>query len=165
MVSGKLEDVDSMGSSWLLCSCSQVGCRVLVQWTADLCRNGLLRPVSTFSFIICLLNLTCWCRDPTYLLKAVQESQAKGFPIYVISVQVCCFFHFVYVLHILTGRQNEPQYSNSPYPTCTMTPDVDGRIGRLLRALLNSVGLTSVKLIGYEVRLFISPQCSKLGCT
>lgn len=71
----------------------------------------------------------------------------------------------VYVLHILTGRQNEPQYSNSPYPTCTMTPDVDGRIGRLLRALLNSVGLTSVKLIGYEVRLFISPQCSKLGCT
>ncbi|KJA27047.1 glycoside hydrolase family 30 protein [Hypholoma sublateritium FD-334 SS-4] len=69
---------------------------------------------------------------PTYLMKAVQGFQAKGFPVYAISIQ------------------NEPQHSNTTYPTCAMTPDVEGRIGRLLRALLNSVGLASVKLIGYE---------------
>lgn len=38
-------------------------------------------------------TLTLWYPDPTYLLKAVQGFQAKGFPIYAISIQVCCYFH------------------------------------------------------------------------
>ena len=53
-----------------------------------------------------------------------------------------------------TPRQNEPQNSNPTYPTCTMTPDIEGRIGSSLRSLLNSNGLSSVKVIGYEVVFF-----------
>lgn len=34
-----------------------------------------------------------------------------------------------------------------------MTPDMEGQIGSSLRSLLNSNGLSSVKIIGYEVDL------------
>ncbi|TFK18841.1 glycoside hydrolase [Coprinopsis marcescibilis] len=67
-----------------------------------------------------------------YLLKSVQGYQAQGFPIYAISVQ------------------NEPQHSNPTYPTCTMTPDIEARISVRLKSLLNSNGLSNVKIIGYE---------------
>ncbi|KAJ7035388.1 glycoside hydrolase superfamily [Mycena alexandri] len=69
---------------------------------------------------------------PTYLLKAVQGFQGQGITIYAISVQ------------------NEPQNSNPTYPTCTMTPAIEGQIGAALRTLLNNNGLSSVKLVGYE---------------
>ncbi|KAF9485722.1 glycoside hydrolase [Pholiota conissans] len=69
---------------------------------------------------------------PTYLLKAVQAFQSKGFPVYAVSIQ------------------NEPQNSNPTYPTCTMSADVEGQIGTSLRSLLNSNGLSSVKIVGYE---------------
>ncbi|KAF5370547.1 hypothetical protein D9757_010139 [Collybiopsis confluens] len=69
---------------------------------------------------------------PTYLLKAVQGFQGKGIPVYAISIQ------------------NEPQNSNPTYPTCTMTPDVEAQIGSTLRSLLNSNGLSGVRVIGYE---------------
>ncbi|KAJ7732982.1 glycoside hydrolase [Mycena metata] len=69
---------------------------------------------------------------PTYLLKAVQGFQAQGITIYAISVQ------------------NEPENSNPTYPTCTMTPAIEGQIGAALRTLLNNNGLSSVKLVGYE---------------
>ncbi|KAJ6612396.1 glycoside hydrolase [Mycena sp. CBHHK59/15] len=69
---------------------------------------------------------------PEYLLKAVQGFNNQGIPIYAISVQ------------------NEPQNSNPTYPTCTMTPAVEGQIGAALRTLLNDNGLSSVKLVGYE---------------
>ncbi|KJA25268.1 glycoside hydrolase family 30 protein [Hypholoma sublateritium FD-334 SS-4] len=68
----------------------------------------------------------------TYLLKAVQGFQSKGFPIYSISIQ------------------NEPQNSNPTYPTCTMTSDVEGQIGTSLRSLLNANGFSAVNIIGYE---------------
>ncbi|KAF8964806.1 glycoside hydrolase [Flammula alnicola] len=77
-------------------------------------------------------TMKCSSIDPTYLLKAVQGFQSKGFPIYAISIQ------------------NEPQNSNPTYPTCTMSADVEGQIGTTLRNLLNSNGLSSVKIVGYE---------------
>ncbi|KAJ7752198.1 glycoside hydrolase family 30 protein [Mycena maculata] len=69
---------------------------------------------------------------PTYLLKAVQGFVDQGISIYAISVQ------------------NEPENSDSTYPTCTMTPAIEGQIGAALRTLLNNNGLSSVKLVGYE---------------
>ncbi|KAJ6517693.1 glycoside hydrolase family 30 protein [Mycena vulgaris] len=69
---------------------------------------------------------------PTYLLKAVQGFESKGISIYAVSVQ------------------NEPENSNPTYPTCTMTPAIEGRIGAALRTLLNNNGLSSVKIVGYE---------------
>ncbi|KAF8172956.1 glycoside hydrolase family 30 protein [Mycena galopus ATCC 62051] len=69
---------------------------------------------------------------PTYLLKAVQGFHNMGINIYAISVQ------------------NEPENSNPTYPTCQMTPAMEGQIGAALRTLLNNNGLSSVKLVGYE---------------
>ncbi|KAF8638687.1 hypothetical protein AX17_002009 [Amanita inopinata Kibby_2008] len=69
---------------------------------------------------------------PTYLFKAVQGFQNKGISIYAISIQ------------------NEPEYSDSTYPSCTMTPDVEGQIATGLRSLLDNNGLSSVKVVGYE---------------
>lgn len=67
-----------------------------------------------------------------YLLKAVQGYKSQGIPVYAISVQ------------------NEPQNSNPTYPTCWMTPDVEARIAVALRNLLDSNGLGSVRIVGYE---------------
>ncbi|KAJ7441552.1 glycoside hydrolase superfamily [Mycena latifolia] len=69
---------------------------------------------------------------PKYLLKAVQGFQNQGISVYAISVQ------------------NEPENSNPTYPTCTMTPAIEGQIGAALRTLLNNNGLSSVKVVGYE---------------
>ncbi|KAJ7473368.1 glycoside hydrolase [Mycena latifolia] len=69
---------------------------------------------------------------PTYLLKAVQGFKSHGIPIFAISVQ------------------NEPQNSNPTYPSSTLTPATEGQIGAALRSLLNSNGLSSVKIIGYD---------------
>ncbi|KAL0950447.1 hypothetical protein HGRIS_010396 [Hohenbuehelia grisea] len=69
---------------------------------------------------------------PTYLLKAVQGFQSQGIKVYAISIQ------------------NEPQNGNPTYPTCIMTPSVEGQIGSGLRALLNNSGLSGVKIVGYE---------------
>ncbi|KAF8656405.1 hypothetical protein AX16_002550 [Volvariella volvacea WC 439] len=69
---------------------------------------------------------------PTYLFKAVQGFQNQGIPIYAISIQ------------------NEPQYSNPTYPTCTFSPSVEGQVGAGLRTLLNNNGLGGVKIVGYE---------------
>ncbi|KAF8069316.1 glycoside hydrolase family 30 protein [Lyophyllum atratum] len=68
----------------------------------------------------------------TYLLKAVQGFQNKGIPIYAV------------------GIQNEPQNSNPTYPSCNMTPTIEGQIGSGLRTLLNNSGLSGVKVVGYE---------------
>src|SRR5258707_14341686 len=63
-------------------------------------------------------------------------------------------FSTLKISHILIHHcQNEPQNSNPTYPTCTMTPDMEGQIGSSLRSLLNSNGLSNVKIIGYEVDL------------
>ncbi|ESK83394.1 glycoside hydrolase family 30 protein [Moniliophthora roreri MCA 2997] len=68
----------------------------------------------------------------TYLLKAAQGFQGMGIPVYAISIQ------------------NEPRNDNPTYPTCTMTPSMEGQIGTSLRDKLNSNGLGSVKIIGFD---------------
>lgn len=68
----------------------------------------------------------------TYLLKAVQGVQNQGISVYAISTQ------------------NEPQNNNPTYPTCTMTPQIEGQIGTSLRTLLDNNGLSNVKIVGYE---------------
>ncbi|KAF8889154.1 glycoside hydrolase family 30 protein, partial [Gymnopilus junonius] len=67
-----------------------------------------------------------------YLLKAVQGFQSQGFTAFAV------------------GIQNEPQNSNPTYPTCTMSASIEGQVGTALRSLLNSNGLSSVQIIGYE---------------
>lgn len=69
---------------------------------------------------------------PTYLLKVVQGFKSKGINVYGISIQ------------------NEPENSNSTYPTCSMSPQVMAQIGTSLRSLLDANGLSSVKIYGYE---------------
>ncbi|ESK85316.1 glycoside hydrolase family 30 protein [Moniliophthora roreri MCA 2997] len=68
----------------------------------------------------------------TYLLKAAQAYQEMGIPLYAISIQ------------------NEPMNDNPTYPTCTMTPSMEGQIGMSLRDQLNSNGLENVKIIGFD---------------
>ncbi|KAK2460053.1 hypothetical protein APHAL10511_007930 [Amanita phalloides] len=69
---------------------------------------------------------------PTYLLKAVKGFESKGIPVYAISLQ------------------NEPQNNNPTYPTCTIDPEVEAKLGIALRSLLNANGLGNVKIIAYE---------------
>ncbi|KAF8153981.1 glycoside hydrolase family 30 protein [Crassisporium funariophilum] len=68
----------------------------------------------------------------TYLLKALQGFKSKGIPVHAISIQ------------------NEPQYSNPTYPTATLTPATEGKIGVLLKSLMRANGFPDVKLIGYD---------------
>ncbi|KAJ7488510.1 hypothetical protein B0H11DRAFT_2278497 [Mycena galericulata] len=75
---------------------------------------------------------------PNYVLKAVQGFQNQGISNYAIP--------------------NEPENRNPTYPTCTMTPAIEGQIGAALRTLPNNNGLSSVKLVGYEVRTCIRPM-------
>eukprot|EP00914_Ancora_sagittata_P010913 GHVO01021335.1.p1 GENE.GHVO01021335.1~~GHVO01021335.1.p1 ORF type:complete len:527 (-),score=31.84 GHVO01021335.1:146-1726(-) len=67
-----------------------------------------------------------------YLLKCLQGFQTQGVTPYAISIQ------------------NEPQNSDSTYPSCTMTVAVEAQIGTALRTLMNSNGFSSVKLIGFD---------------
>ncbi|KAG7447217.1 glucan endo-1,6-beta-glucosidase [Guyanagaster necrorhizus] len=67
-----------------------------------------------------------------YLLKCLQGFQNNGIPLYAMSIQ------------------NEPENSDSTYPSCTMPVSVEAQIGTALRTLMNDNGFSSVKLIGYE---------------
>lgn len=71
--------------------------------------------------------------DSTYLLKAVQAYQAKGLPVTAVSIQ------------------NEPENSDSTYPSCSMTAAVQAQIAKSLRTLLDNNSLSDIKVIGYEV--------------
>ncbi|KAJ6526635.1 glucan endo-1,6-beta-glucosidase [Mycena vulgaris] len=69
----------------------------------------------------------------SYLLKCLQGFKTEGITsLYAISIQ------------------NEPQNSQTSYPTTSMTVAVHAQVGIALRALMNSNGFSSVKLIGYE---------------
>ncbi|KAJ7206033.1 glucan endo-1,6-beta-glucosidase [Mycena pura] len=68
----------------------------------------------------------------SYLLKCLQGFKSEGIPLYAISIQ------------------NEPQNSQSSYPTTSMSVAVYAQIGIALRGLMNSNGFSTVKLIGYE---------------
>ncbi|KIY48613.1 glycoside hydrolase [Fistulina hepatica ATCC 64428] len=67
-----------------------------------------------------------------YLLKCIQGFDDQGISIYAISIQ------------------NEPQNSDTTYPTALVTVDQEGVIGVALRELLDSNGYSSIKIIGYE---------------
>ncbi|KAL0564533.1 hypothetical protein V5O48_017513 [Marasmius crinis-equi] len=67
-----------------------------------------------------------------YLLKCIQGFQNQGIPIYAISIQ------------------NEPQNSDSTYPTTTYTPQLEAQVGQALRSLLNNNALGGVKIIAYD---------------
>ncbi|KAJ7619448.1 glycoside hydrolase [Roridomyces roridus] len=68
-----------------------------------------------------------------YLLKCLQGFKSEGITsLYAISIQ------------------NEPQNSQSSYPSATMSVAVMAQIGIALRSLMNSNGFSTVKLIGYE---------------
>ncbi|KAJ6630379.1 glycoside hydrolase superfamily [Mycena sp. CBHHK59/15] len=67
-----------------------------------------------------------------YLLMALQGFESKGVHVYAISIQ------------------NEVLNTNPTLPSCKMTYQDEGAIGKVLRPLMNSNGFTSVKLIGFE---------------
>jgi O-glycosyl hydrolase len=71
-------------------------------------------------------------KDATYLLKCAQAFQSQGLTPYAISIQ------------------NEPQNSDSTYPSATIDAATEGQIGTALRSLLNSNGLNAVKIIGFD---------------
>ncbi|KAL1738416.1 glycoside hydrolase superfamily, partial [Schizophyllum fasciatum] len=65
----------------------------------------------------------------TYLLKCLQGFKNKGINPYAISIQ------------------NEPQNNNPTYPTATLTPATEAKIGKALRKLMNNNGFSNVKLV------------------
>ncbi|KAJ7684298.1 glycoside hydrolase family 30 protein [Mycena polygramma] len=67
-----------------------------------------------------------------YLLKALQGFESKGVHVYAISIQ------------------NEPLNQVASYPSCKMTYQDEGAIGKALRPLMKSNGFSAVKLIGFE---------------
>ncbi|KAJ7438487.1 glycoside hydrolase family 30 protein, partial [Mycena latifolia] len=69
---------------------------------------------------------------PTYLFKALQGLQGKGIPLYAIAIQ------------------NEPQYSDTSYPSTTVPAATEATIALALRTLMNNNGFSGVKIIGYD---------------
>ncbi|EPQ55645.1 glycoside hydrolase [Gloeophyllum trabeum ATCC 11539] len=67
-----------------------------------------------------------------YLLKCLQGFQIKNIVPFAISIQ------------------NEPENSDSTYPSCYMPVAVEAQIGVALRALMDDNGFSGVRLIGYE---------------
>ncbi|KAJ7071787.1 glycoside hydrolase family 30 protein [Mycena belliarum] len=67
-----------------------------------------------------------------YLLKALQGFESKGVHLGAISIQ------------------NEVLNSNPTVPSCKMTAQDEGEIATALRPLLNSNGLSAIKIIGFE---------------
>ncbi|KAL1663291.1 glycoside hydrolase family 30 protein [Schizophyllum commune] len=68
----------------------------------------------------------------TYLLKGLQGFKNKGINLHAISIQ------------------NEPQNNNPTYPTSTLTPAQEAKIGKALRKLMDNNGFSNVELVGYE---------------
>ncbi|KAI0917434.1 hypothetical protein AcV5_007918 [Taiwanofungus camphoratus] len=67
-----------------------------------------------------------------YLLKCLQGFQNKGFSVYAI------------------GIQNEPENSDSSYPSCKTSASQEAAIGQQLRSLMDSNGFSNTIIIGYE---------------
>ncbi|PCH40287.1 glycoside hydrolase family 30 protein [Wolfiporia cocos MD-104 SS10] len=68
----------------------------------------------------------------SYLLKCLQAYSSMGFSVYAI------------------GIQNEPQNSDSTYPTCLISAAQEAAIGIQLRSLMDSNGFSDTIIIGYE---------------
>ncbi|KAF7322464.1 Glycoside hydrolase [Mycena chlorophos] len=67
-----------------------------------------------------------------YLFKAVQGFKSKGITVYAVAIQ------------------NEPMYSDSTYPSCTIAVADEATIGTNLRTILNNNGYSSVKILGFD---------------
>ena len=48
------------------------------------------------------------------------------------------------------NAQNEPENSDSTYPTCLINPQQEAQIGTTLRSLMNSNGFSNTRIIGYD---------------
>ncbi|KAJ3835095.1 glucan endo-1,6-beta-glucosidase [Lentinula raphanica] len=68
----------------------------------------------------------------TYLFKCLQGFQSKGLTPYAISIQ------------------NEPQNSDTTYPSCSMPVSVEAQIGMALRSMMNNNGFGGVRIIGFD---------------
>ncbi|CCM04938.1 uncharacterized protein FIBRA_07135 [Fibroporia radiculosa] len=68
----------------------------------------------------------------SYLLKCLQGFQSQGFSIWAIGVQ------------------NEPQNSDTTYPTCLISAAQEAAIGLQLRTLMDDNGFSDTIIIGYE---------------
>ncbi|KAI0270572.1 glycoside hydrolase [Gloeopeniophorella convolvens] len=78
------------------------------------------------------MNTALATQYATYLLKAIQGFQNQGIKIYALSIQ------------------NEPENSNDSYPTCDMPVNIMAQIGTALRSLMNSNGLSGVRILGFD---------------
>ncbi|KAN0080276.1 glycoside hydrolase family 30 protein [Tylopilus felleus] len=67
-----------------------------------------------------------------YLLKSLRGFSSEGIPVFAI------------------GIQNEPENSDTTYPSCSMPVSVEAQIGTSLRSLMGSNGFSSTQIIGYE---------------
>lgn len=67
-----------------------------------------------------------------YLLKSLQGFQDKGITAYAI------------------GIQNEPENSDSTYPTCIFTPTQEANVGTALRPLMDDNGFGGTKIVAYD---------------
>ncbi|KAI0369367.1 glycoside hydrolase [Pilatotrama ljubarskyi] len=67
-----------------------------------------------------------------YLLKCLQGFQSHGISVYAI------------------GIQNEPENSDSSYPTCKISASQEAQIGTALRTLMNANGFSGVRIVGYD---------------
>lgn len=84
-------------------------------------------------FIFRLMEINRLVADATYLFKSLQGFQSKGLTPYAISIQ------------------NEPQNSDTTYPSCTMSVAVEAQIGMALRSMMNNNGFGAVKIIGIQI--------------
>ncbi|EIW76813.1 glycoside hydrolase family 30 protein [Coniophora puteana RWD-64-598 SS2] len=67
-----------------------------------------------------------------YIVDALTGFQGKNIPVFAV------------------GIQNEPENSDTTYPSTSMPVATEAAVGEALRPLMNSAGFTDVKLIGYE---------------
>ncbi|TFK57590.1 glycoside hydrolase family 30 protein [Heliocybe sulcata] len=67
-----------------------------------------------------------------YLLKSLQGFKNKGVNAWGISIQ------------------NEPENSDTSYPSCNMPVSTEAGVATSLRTLMNNNGFSSVKIVGYE---------------
>ncbi|KAF7982599.1 hypothetical protein HWV62_27624 [Athelia sp. TMB] len=78
------------------------------------------------------LDASYYTSYATYLLKCIQGFEGKSIPIYAISIQ------------------NEPENSDTTYPSTSMPVAVEAQIGIALRALMDNNGYSSIHIFGFE---------------
>lgn len=89
-----------------------------------------------WSLLVSLVALPYPCswisKDAQYLFKVIQAITNKGLRPYAVSVQ------------------NEPQNSDSTYPTMLLDVGQAASVGKSLRSLLDKNGFSDIRTIGYD---------------